>query len=65
MGRPPKDPSEVRKDVVRFPVTADEKQVIEQAAEILGLTVSEFARQKILKPATDVVAKQKGKRAGQ
>ena len=43
-GRPRKNPGERLSEGLRVAVTIDQRNVIADAAEVLGLTISEFAR---------------------
>ena len=63
-GPKPKPPEEVRAESFRFLVTAEEKALIETAAERLGLArgASELIRDAALKRARQVLSKGKGKR---
>jgi uncharacterized protein (DUF1778 family) len=57
MGRPPKDKSLLMNIPLRIMLTADQKNLIEEAAKLDGLDMTAWARPLLLKAAERAVAR--------
>ena len=56
-GRPPKDPAGTKGERVEFRAGESEKQLLERAASSAGLSVSDWAREVLLRAAKRAVSK--------
>ncbi len=59
MARPPKDPSERKDFDLRIPVTADQKELILQAAKLEGADMAAWVRPILLEAAEQLLFKRK------
>ncbi len=60
MGRPPKDPKDVRKRIVSVPVTEAEGGLFDAAAEAEGVTLAAWARGVLLRAAKRAASGKRG-----
>jgi len=57
MARPKKDPSLVKGETIKIPLTAEQKEMITQAALAVGSDTAAWARQRLVEAAQEQAAK--------
>ena len=62
LGRPPKNPDEILEARIEFRLLSEEKEQLEQAAELADMKLSAWIRKRLLSVAKREIKKQSGGR---